>query len=184
MLGRFILTSVLLLAPAACGDQVVRVGGQMMSGSYNAGEFGYAAGERDLRVVIVGNPFRGERIAFERVVTDAMRGRNHGQKTNFTTSPGPSARKEYRVVMVFNPQANLIGDKVCQGDPLALPTTAGEGTAVSLVAVSCRSDRSLAQVRGDIDTAAGPDDPIFGALVGQSTRALFPNNRRKRKSRD
>ncbi len=181
MLWRIILAGVLLAALAACGDQVVRLRGQTMSGSYNAGEFGYAAGGRDLRVVVVGNPFGGDQAAFERAVTDAMQGRSPSQKTNFATSPGPSARKEYRVVMVFNPPNNLVGDKVCQGDPPSLPTAAGEGTAVALVAVFCRSDQGLTQVRGDIDAAAGPDDPIFAELVGQSTQALFPNKRRKRK---
>jgi len=181
MLQRIVLAAVILVAPAACGDQVVRVSGQGTSSSYNAGEFGYAAGERDLRVVIVGNPFGGDQAAFEQVVTDAMQGLNQGQKTNFTTTPGSSAREIYRVVMVFNPLGNLVGDKVCQGDPLSLPTADGEGTAVTLVAVFCRSDQSFTQVRGDIDAAAGPDDPVFTALVRQSTQALLPSKRRKRK---
>jgi len=184
MLQRIILTGVILVALAACGDQVVRVRGQTMSGSYNAGDFGYAAGGRDLRVVIVGNPFGGDQAAFERAVTDAMQGRNHGQETNFTTSPGPSARAEYRAVMVFNPSNNLVGGTVCQRDPTSLPTAAGEGTAVALVAVFCLSEQSLTQVRGDIDAAVGPDDPNFAELVGQSTQALFPSKRRKRRSRD
>lgn len=178
------LTGIAVMALAACGDQIVQVTGQRMTGSYNAGEFGYAAGGRDLRVIVVGNPFGGDQAAFQRAVTDAMQGRNHGQQTNFTTNPGPSARADYRVVMVFNPPGNLIADKICQSDPASVPTTPGGGTAVTLVGVFCRADRSLTQVRGEVDAAAGIDDPVFAALVGQSTQALFPSKRRKRKSRD
>ncbi len=181
MVRRITLTAVILLAFAACGNQVVRLSKQTMGGSYSAGEFGYAAGDRDLRVVIVGNPFGGDQATFERAVTDAMQGRNHGQQTNFTTSPGPNAREIYRAVMVFDPPKNLTGDKVCQSDSSSLPTAAGEGTAVTLIAVFCRSQRSLTRVRGDIGAAAGPDDPAFVALVGQSTQALFTTKRRKRK---
>ncbi len=184
MLKRVVFAGVVLAVLGACGDQVVRVRGQTTGGSYNSGEFGYAAGGRDLHVVVVGNPFGGDQATFERAVTDTMQGRSVRQETNFTTSPGPSARREYRVVMVFNPQGNILGDKACQGDPKSLPTAAGEGMAVVLVAAFCRSDQSLTQVRGDIGAATGPDDPVFGELVGQSTQALFPNKRSNRKSRD
>jgi hypothetical protein len=113
-----------MLLLSACSNQGVRLYGRGSAGGYDAGEFGYAAGGRDLRVIIVGNPFGGDQAAFGRVVTDAMQGRNLGPQTNFTTTPGPSAREIYRVVMVFDPPNGLSADTTCQSDPAALSSTA------------------------------------------------------------
>jgi hypothetical protein len=134
-----------------------------------------------LRVIIVGNPFGGDQAAFEAAVTDAMQGRHSGQATNFTTTPGPSAREIYRVVMMFDPPKGLSADTTCQSDPASLSSTAGEGTAVSVLAAFCRSERALTQVRGDIEAAAGPDDPAFVALIGDTVQALFTRKKRKHK---
>ena len=133
-----------------------------------------------MRVIIVGNPFGGDQAAFGRVVTDAMQGRNLGPQTNFTTTPGPSAREIYRVVMVFDPPNGLSADTTCQSDPAALSSTARDGTAVAVLAAFCRSERPLTQIRGDIEAAAGADDPAFVALIGDTTQALFPRKKRKR----
>ncbi|MBE9553733.1 MAG: hypothetical protein IMF05_09760, partial [Proteobacteria bacterium] len=75
------------LAVAACAAGGVRLTQQEIAPSYSPGEFAYAGAGRDMRVVVVGNPFGGDRAVFERAVTDAMQGRHWGQRTNFTTTP-------------------------------------------------------------------------------------------------
>lgn len=181
MLRSCMLLAAILSISSGC-DGVVRTTASIKgSPVYNSGEFGYAAGGRDLRVVIVGNPFGGDQSALDRSVTNAMQGRNFGQETNFTTTPGPSAREMYRVVIVFDPPIGIGGDTVCSTDPATLPPTAGGGEAVVLAAAFCRSERALTSVRGDIGRAAGPEDPAFVALIEQVTRDLFPPKQRKRK---
>lgn len=170
-----VLLSALLLA--ACG-QPVRLTQQEASPSYTAGEFAYAAGGRELKVVVAGNPFGGDRASFEQAVTDAMQGRHWGPATVFTSAPGPSARPAYGVVMLFNPPSSLTGGRLCRDEPSALPV-APAGDRLVLFAAFCRSGGLLTEVKGSIPAVAGPEDPLFAELVGQVTNGLFPPLRRR-----
>ncbi|MHC4984223.1 MAG: hypothetical protein ACYTF6_13785 [Planctomycetota bacterium] len=165
-----------VLAVAACAAGGVRLTQQEISPTYSPGEFAYAGAGRDMRVVVIGNPFRDDRASFERAVTDAMQGQHWGQRTNFTTTPGPGASKRYRVVMLFNPPRSLGGARLCREDSSKLPTeSAGEG--ITLFAAFCRRKRTRTEIKGYITGVAGPDDPAFRALVGQVTNGLFPPDR-------
>lgn len=167
---------VAVLAVAACAPGGVRLTQQEVSPSYSPGDFAYAGAGRDMRVVVVGNPFGGDRAGFEKAVTDAMQGQHWGQRTNFTTTPGPRARDRYRVVMLFNPPRSLSGTRLCREDPSTLPReSAGDG--IVLFAAFCRGKRSRTQIKGYVSGATGPDDPAFRELVGQVTNGLFPPDR-------
>ncbi len=174
MRPEFVFLAALLLA--ACGPPV-RLTQQAVSPSYTAGEFAYAAGGRDLQVVVAGTPFGGDPATFARAVTDAMQGRHWGPATVFTAAPGPSAQPAYSVVMLFDPPPTLTGGRLCRGDPSALPV-APAADRLTLLAAFCRSGRSLTELRGSIPAVSGPDDPIFAELVGQVTNGLFPPRRR------
>ncbi|MCK5274808.1 MAG: hypothetical protein KAR37_09195 [Alphaproteobacteria bacterium] len=164
------------LVVAACAAGGVRLTQQEIAPTYSPGEFAYAGAGRDMRVVVVGNPFGGDRAAFESAVTDAMQGRHWGQRTNFTTTPGPSAYARYRVVLLFDPPRSLNGARLCREDPSALPSeSTGEG--IVLFAAFCRGKRTRTEIKGLILSAAGPDDPAFRELVGQVTNGLFPPDR-------
>lgn len=131
-----------------------------------------------MRVVIVGNPFGLERAVFERAVTDAMQGRNLGQPTNFTTTPDSSAHKNYRVVMIFNPPTDLTGTQACQPDPPVVSPRATGGGRLDVFAVFCHTTEVMTQLAAAVPAAAGPNDPMFVELVGQTTRALFAQRSR------
>ena len=60
------------------------------SSLYSFGEFVLASGGRDTIVVVRGNPFGMDQMAFEKAVTDAMQGQNSGPRTNFTTLRHPA----------------------------------------------------------------------------------------------
>lgn len=164
------------LAVTACAAGGVRLTQQEIAPNYSPGEFAYAGAGRDMRVVVVGNPFGGDGAGFEKAVTDAMQGRHWGQRTNFTTTPGPNARDRYRVVLLFNPPRSLNGSRLCHDAPATLPTeSASEG--ITLFAAFCRGKRSRTEIKGYISGASGPDDPAFRALLGQVTNGLFPPDR-------
>lgn len=169
---------------AACAGGGVVLTRPDMSPTYNSSELGYAAESGELRVVVVGEPFDVDRAVFERAVTDAMAGRNWGPDVAFTTKPGPGAREAYRAVMIFNPQTSLIGERVCRTDPPEVTPGAGGGDELVLFGVFCRSDGFLTQIQGTVSGVTGPDDALFGELVGQATQALFPPSRRKRPKMD
>lgn len=165
-----------VFAVAACAAGNVRLTQQEIAPSYSPGEFAYAGAGRDMRVVIVGNPFGGDTAAFEKAVTGAMQGQHWGQRTNFTTTPGASAQTRYRVVLLFDPPRALSGGRLCREAPSALPSeSAGEG--IVLFAAFCRGKRTRTEIKGRISSATGPDDPGFRELVGQVTNGLFPPDR-------
>ena len=174
---RMFLTATFLLA-AACAPGNVRLTHQEINSAYSAGGFAYASAGRDLRVVIHGNPFGGGNTAFRKSVTDAMQGRNWGQKTNFTTTPGESARKVYKVVLLFDPPVDFLARKLCGADDTTLAAMPTPGDGVNVFAAFCLGDKSLTEVKGYTAQATNPGDPAFRELVGQVTGALFPPVRR------
>ncbi len=181
MLG---LAGVVLIAACTAGEESpVAFSRFALDSTYDTGVFGLAAGGRDLRVVIVGNPFAGDRAAFEQAVIDAMQGRNLGQQTNFTTTPGPDANETYRVVLVFGAPADLTGTQVCASDPPGVSPGPYGGGRLDLFAVFCRASEAVSQLAAVIQGADGPGDPLFVELVGQTTRGLFPQRSRLRHRR-
>lgn len=176
------LSLLLAILVTACGGNV-RLTQQEISPVYKAGEFAYAGAGRDLRVVVAGNPFGGDKASFDRAVTGHMQGNHWGQPANFTTTPGESARESYHVVMLFNPPKTFPGMKLCRETPANLPSeTTGDG--IVLFAAFCRRNESLTEIKGRIGAAAGPADPNFGDLVAGVTNGLFPPRHRFDDGRD
>ncbi len=176
-LSRMLLAGSLVFL-TTCAPGNVRLTEQQTGSAYDSGEVAYAGAGRDLLVEIYGNPFDGDTGAFAGAVTDAMQGRNWGQRMNFTTTPGPDARTLYKVVLLFGPPIDLMALKLCSepAEALAAKPTPGEG--ISVLAAFCRSDKSLTEIKGTIESAPGHDDPAFAELVGQVTQGLFPPRRR------
>lgn len=172
-----LMVTAILFILSACAASGVRLTQQEVSPSYKAGEFAYAGGGRDMRVMVVGNPFDGDQASFGKAVTDYMQGNHWGPRTHFTTMPGSSAREVYRVVMLFQPPRTLVGMRLCREEALSLPSESGGGEIV-LFAAFCRGNESLTEIKGRIKEASGPGDPNFGDLVAQVTNALFPPDRR------
>jgi len=165
-----------LAALSACASGTVTLSHQDIAHGYSPGEFGYAAGGRDMWVVIVGNPFGGDTAAFESAVTRAMQGQHWGQRTNFTTAPGDSAYIRYRAVLLFDPPRSLNGVRLCRDAPADLPSEAA-GDGIELYAAFCHGKRMRTQIKGRIAGASGPDDPAFRELVARVTNGLFPADR-------
>ncbi len=178
LLKRLALAALLPLAACATGG--VSLSHQEVDTAYSPGEFAYAGAGRDLRVDVVGNPFGGDRAAFAAAVTDAMQGRHWGQRTNFTTTPGETARPKYRVLMLFDPPVSLNAMRLCPEQPSALPTVAA-GDEVVLFAAFCRDGKSLTSIKGRVSGVAGARDPIFRELVGGVTNGLFPPERSRQR---
>ncbi len=176
-LSRMLLAGSLMFV-AACAPGNVRLTHQETDSAYDPGEVAYAGAGRDLLVVIYGNPFDGGTAEFQNAVTGAMQGRNWGQRMNFTTTPGAGARALYKVVLLFGPPVDLMAQKLCSEPAGALAAKPAPGGAINVLGAFCRSDKSLTEIKGTIESAPGHDDPAFRELVGQVTQALFPPGRR------
>lgn len=172
-----LLVLVLAFLAVSCGGANVRLTQQEVSPSYKAGEFGYAGARGALRVIVAGDSLGVDAASLGKAVTDAMRGRHWGPRTNFTTLDHPGIRPSYRVVMMFNPAPTMVGMRLCREDPATLPMVPAKGGIV-LFSAFCRGSESLTEIKGRITGAASPDNPGFAELVGQVTHALFPPDRR------
>lgn len=167
----------LLLGGCVVGSRVVE---SHASPIYSLSEFSYAAGGRDLRTVVQGNPFGGpfgcDDPAFGRTVTAIMQGKHAGPPTRFTTTPGESARPLYRVMMVFNPAETIPSADLCAHETLRTkPARTKPATAepIELQAAFCRGSSTATAVTGYLPGATSPEDPLFRTLVADATMALL-----------
>ncbi len=162
-----ILTAFLLIL-GACS---VRTEAQS-SHLYSYRNFVETSGGRDTLVVVRGNPFNMDQKAFEKVVIDAMQGQNWGPRTNFTAGPSETARKGFRVVMLFNGPKTVLTGELCKAPEKFGSVNGGEELRVR--ATYCNGDHPLTEVNAWTDPVAGTKAPNFARLVIRTTRELFP----------
>ncbi len=163
-----LILAAFLLILGACS---VRTEAQS-SHLYSYRNFVETSGGRDTLVVVRGNPFNMDQKAFEKVVIDAMQGQNWGPRTNFTAGPSETARKNMRVVMLFNGPKTVLTRELCRTPEKFGSVKGGDGLRVR--ATYCNGDHPLTEVNAWTDPVAGTKAPNFARLVIRTTRELFP----------
>jgi hypothetical protein len=160
-----------LVLLAACAGQSI-IYNERISTAYRPYDYGYGAGRRDLTTIIVGNPFDIDQAQFEtQLVAMLNQSPTFLQPTNFTTTPGPSARPQYRAVLLFNRQI-VLPSLACRA-PEQIPV-AELGETTRLTTVFCRRGGFLSTVTGELEGVTGIDDPRFNGLIRQMVPLLFP----------
>jgi hypothetical protein len=111
MLRRSVWPFVGVVLTAACAgvDRVV----PEYSDIYTPNEVSYASTGRDFATEVHGNPFRGDQVAFNKAITDALQRYYVGPPTTFTTTPDATALSPSRVVFWFNPAAPVPNQALC-----------------------------------------------------------------------
>jgi hypothetical protein len=176
-----VIAACTLVLLAACAGQST-IYNNMISSAYRPYEYGYGAGRRDLTTVIVGNPFDIDQAGLEtRLVAMLNESPTFLQPTNFTTTPGPSARPQYRAVMLFNRQI-VLPAQACRA-PEQVPV-AELAQTTRLTALFCRRGGYLSTVTGELQDVTGIDDPRFHRMVRQMVPLLFPPTDPTRDDRD
>jgi hypothetical protein len=166
-----VIAACMLVLLAACAGQST-IYNNMISAAYRPYDYGYGAGRRDLTTIIVGNPFDIDQAELEtRLVAMLNQSPTFLQPTNFTTTPGPSARPQYRAVLLFNRQT-VLPAMACRA-PEQVPV-ADLGETMRLTAVFCRRGGFLSTVTGELRGVTGIDDPRFNRLIRQMVPLLFP----------
>jgi hypothetical protein len=166
-LGIVASTAFVLGLGGACAPNGVSVTSQLEP-AYDFYNFTAYHQNRDTKVEIRGSMFGADAQTFAHTVTENMRGQNAGGITNFTTSPGPSAEGNLKVVLAFN--TTLAPTKICDDGTLA----AAPGDGTTLQAAWCFGDRLDSYVVARAGAINGVDDPAFRTLVAEATRELFP----------
>ncbi len=94
---------------------------------------------------------------------------------NFTTEPGPSARTQYRLVLIFNEAPRSIDFDLC-GNPASLRTGPMASGKLTVHAAFCNGSFALQGIRGSLGAATGPDDPRFEQFLAQTALLLFTSD--------
>jgi hypothetical protein len=137
--------------------------------AYDPQDFDLYLRDRDARVVIKGDPFGMGTEAFARAVTQLIPRERRGAVTNFTATPGPSADKNARLVLLFNVRAS--GD-ICRMQ--TFEPAAPRGGTIRLDAAWCPGPSAHSFATGYLSSASGVADEGFRALVAETATELFP----------
>lgn len=157
--------AVVLLGLAGCSSpSVVREGSdsRQVEGLYR-----YGAGDRDLALIVRGNPFDVPQETLDAAVEHGLDGGGVLQPpTHPRLAPGPSARKGYSLVVDFS---GIVQDPCAPSDSVVVPAQRG---SVDLEAAFCVSGQAVRRVRGHT-VVAGPEAPDFQSLMHQVASELF-----------
>jgi hypothetical protein len=165
------VVSVCAFALVACAGQST-IYNNMIGPAYRPYLYGYGAGRRDLTTVIVGNPFDIDQGELDsKLVAMLNESPTFLQPTNFTTTPGPSARPEFKAVILFN-RAVILPNQVCR-TPEQVPV-ADLGSTLRLSATFCHYGGYLSTVTGELQDVIGIDDPRLRTMIRQMVPLLFP----------
>jgi len=169
-----LLAALGLLAACTLPEGVVRADRGEFGNQYSRSELFYAFDGREAAVTVVGNPFPVEQAALDRAVTETLERMPELPRADFTTTPGESARRAYRVVMVFVPAVPVVGQALCAAPPPSGSRPVAGPDPVALQAAFCHGGNMLSSAYGEVRGAASPDDPAFRRLVAQVSRQMFP----------
>ena len=155
---------------AGCAGQS-KIYNSAISSAYRPYLYGYGAGGRDLTTIVQGNPFGLDQQQMEERLLAKFNARpTLLQPTHFTTTPGPSARPEFRAVLLFD-RATVLPNQVCRA-PDRVPV-ADLGSTMRLTATFCRGGY-LSTVTGELENVTDIDDPRLERLIEQMVPLLFP----------
>lgn len=162
----FLLVS--LLALPGCGNE-------MISGTiYRAGAADHfaASGGRDLKTVIIGNPFPEPKSQADAAIVAAMQGHHPGPATRFTTTPGSSSIDVYRIAILFNPPRSTRPADICGDGSNLVSETTGD---IRLMAAFCADDLPITAVDAVLMSRSGSaDDPVMRRFIANVMRELIP----------
>ena len=101
-------------------------------------------------------------------------------RTNFNTTPGDTARLQYRIEFFFNPPDNTNGFVLCNTER-EMPAPAAATSSTYVLGALCLRDRPLTEAFGRMDNAP-PGSDGFNRLMSQMIRSLLPQVRRGRQT--
>ncbi|MGB0626116.1 MAG: hypothetical protein ACPGQ5_06060 [Alphaproteobacteria bacterium] len=160
-------------ALAACtGVTVSRVDHAIQYNPFEAAAAG--GGDRQMRVVVLGNPFDTPQAELEGAVIAAMQDTNFGVPLNFALDPAnPDTSRPFRVVMAFNPDGLRDPGKLCEATDVK--TASPTDGRVTLMAAFCSKESYLSHAIARAGDVGGTGSKTFGDMIFQLTASLFPS---------
>lgn len=168
------LTAAALAALTACsGVTVSRVDHATQYSPLEASAAG--GGERQMRLVVLGNPFDTPQAQFESAVIAAMQSTAFGVPINFAADPeNPDPSRPYRVVLAFNPEGINDPGKLCEaGDGVTTASTPGGD--VTVMGAFCSTNSYLSHAIARAGEVGGPGSETFADMIFQLKTSMFPS---------
>jgi len=162
------LAALLLLA--GCGAPRYQVNTDRTM--FLSGYYQYGAGDRDLQLVVRGNPYPGlAKDEFDKIIeADAARGGLLQPPTRPRLHPDDSAKKNFSMVLAFNPVEPLDPQDLCDNRPSA-DAQSPEGD-LTIIAAFCVSGKAVSHSTAWI-TTADPRSPALAKLIAGVKSELF-----------
>lgn len=168
---------------AACAQFGVTVSRVDYANQYEPLEVSAAGGgDRQLKVVVLGNPFDVPQVELDNAVISSMQGRTFGVPVNFAAAPtNTDPSRNYRVVVAFNPDGLRDPGQLCKAGT-DLGSTTSNGGVLTLMGAFCSTDSYLSHAMARSSDVDGIRSEKLDALVAQLTLALFPNENPNRQT--
>lgn len=143
-----------------------------VSANYRESDYGAAARNRDMWVVVLGNVPGADAAILQQRTLAALQ-RNAGIPTRFTATP-QNHNREYKTVIVYNGPNNLQAGALCRNpsQPAAVANT-----GLRLQAVFCRNDEYLSEVYSRVPGGNSLSNANFEALIRQTMTELYTARR-------
>jgi hypothetical protein len=166
------LAAALLLG--GCGDYG-RVTQTQIDSAHDPNELGFAGGQDGTITTIVhGNPTDAGRDVFVRQLLAAMNRVQLGRGVKFGLDAGPGGRPEYRVVLLFNPDNQVLDAELCAGQ---IPPSRTLTPEVTVRAAYCRGGRALTGAIGTMRGDRFRERDRFERFIYDLVITLFPSQR-------
>ena len=131
-------------------------------------------GDRQMQVVVLGNPFDIAQTELEAAVIDAMQASSFGVPINFAIKPeNPDPGRPFRVVLAFNPEGIRGPGKLCATgeSPKSAGSTDGR---LTLMGAFCSTDSYLRHAIARASDVGGAGSETFDDIIFQLKTSMFP----------
>lgn len=127
-----------------------------------------------LLTTISGNPFGGDKTAFDARVLHRMRGQNRGVPAAFVTAGDRRTDPAYRIVVAFNPAAGVTSDDLCRNRGGMERRT--DAATLTMKIAFCQGESARSGAAGHVTDVTGVGDSRFADLVETVTRVMVVPN--------
>ncbi|HEX2582474.1 MAG TPA: hypothetical protein VHL08_10935 [Dongiaceae bacterium] len=144
------------------GCQASRIDNIYVDSSYTPDFLHHVPYNHALWAEVSGNPFAVPQEDFSTKVNAAIQ------------APGiaPDPRSPFRIRMAFLPRRGNQLDTICTAEGQAMPSSMGK---FSVLAALCYGGKLYTYINASIETATGPDDPLFIMDMRYIVIRLFPD---------
>ena len=156
---------------SACSGPVVYK--EFFGSGYSHNEIIAFTGNKDMKLIVIGNPYQTDNKEFFDIIASSMTGKNPGLPIRFTDTPVDAPNAPLRAIVQFNPVKNAIGRTMCGEE---LPAPSENGLPDTAMFTLCKNTSEFSTVWLKFPEGAKPGDEDFAFAIGTATRILFKRN--------